>query len=151
MSHITLKTLVAVSTMAMLAWGNHAFSADKVKIGFLLKTMQEERYQHDKADFTAKAQALGAEVVFDSANNDEQAQLAKFENMLAKGCKVIVLQPVNTGTAGKMVKTANEEGVKVVGYDSMLVNGPLDLMVMQDSWAVGKLQGEAMLNWLQKK
>lgn len=147
MSRITLKTLVAVSAMATLVLGHNAFSADKVKVGFLLKTMQEERYQHDKAAFTAQAQALGADVVFDSANNDEQAQLAKFENMLAKGCKVIVLQPVNTGTAGKMVKTANEEGVKVVGYDSMLVNGPLDIMVMQDSWAVGKLQGEAMLEW----
>jgi D-xylose transport system substrate-binding protein len=150
MTQKALKTLFAVSAMVALTLGNNAFGADKVKVCFLLKTMQEERYQHDKADFTAKAQSLGAEVVFDSANNDEQAQLAKLENMLAKGCKVIVLQPVNTGTAGKMVKTANEEGVKVVGYDSMLVNGPLDIMVMQDSWAVGKLQGEAMLNWFQK-
>jgi D-xylose transport system substrate-binding protein len=78
-------------------------------------------------------------------------QLAKFENMLAKGCKVIVMQPVNTGTAGNMVTMANEEGVKVVGYDSMLVNGPLDAMVMQDSWAVGKLQGEAMVEWFKAK
>ena len=150
MTQKTFKIVFAASAMVTLALGNNAFGADKVKVCFLLKTMQEERYQHDKADFTAKAESLGAEVVFDSANNDEQAQLSKFENMLAKGCKVIVMQPVNTGTAGKMVKTANEEKVKVVGYDSMLVNGPLDIMVMQDSWAVGKLQGEAMLNWFQK-
>lgn len=119
-----------------------------VKIGFLLKTMEEERYQLDKAVFTAKAESLGAEVIFDSANNDEQQQLAKFENMISKGAQVIVLQPVNTGTAGSMVQMANMEGVKVVGYDSMLSNGPLDAMVMQDSWAVGKLQGEAMVEWL---
>ena len=150
MTQKTFKIVFAASAMVTLALGNNAFGADKVKVCFLLKTMQEERYQHDKADFTAKAQSLGAEVVFDSANNDEQAQLSKFENMLAKGCKVIVLQPVNTGTAGKMVKTANEEKVRVVGYDSMLVNGPLDMMVMQDSWAVGKLQGEAMLEWFKK-
>lgn len=141
---------LAVCAMFVLTLAiDHAVAADKVKVGFLLKTMQEERYQRDKADFTAKAESMGAEVVFDSANNDEQTQLAKFENMLAQGCKVIVLQPVNTGTAGNMVKAANEEGVKVVGYDSMLVNGPLDMMVMQDSWAVGKLQGEAMLAWFQ--
>ncbi len=126
-------------------------AAKPVKIGFILKTMQEERYQRDKAAFIKAAEALGAKVYFDSANNDEQVQLAKFENMLAKGCKVIVLQPVNTGTAGNMVKMANEEGVKVVGYDSMLRNGPLDAMVMQDSWAVGKLQGEAMTAWLKEK
>ncbi len=120
---------------------------DKVKVGFLLKTMQEERYQKDRKAFIDKAESMGAEVVFDSANNNEQTQLAKFENMLTKGVKVIVMQPVNTGTASNMVKMANSEGVKVIGYDSMPVNGPLDLMVMQDSWAVGKLQGEAMLEW----
>ena len=124
---------------------------EKVKIGFLLKTMQEERYQRDKKAFIEKAESLGAEVIFDSANNNEQTQLDKFNTMLSQGAKVIVLQPVNTGTAGNMVKAANAEGVRVVGYDSMLVNGPLDAMVMQDSWAVGKLQGEAMLAWMTEK
>lgn len=135
--------LLAASFLAPIA----AQAAD-IKIGFLLKTMEEERYQRDKAAFIKKAEELGAEVIFDAANNDEQTQLAKFENMISKGAQVIVMQPVNTGTAGSMVSMANAEGVKVVGYDSMLVNGPLDAMVMQDSWAVGKLQGEAMVEWL---
>ncbi|MBV9655564.1 MAG: substrate-binding domain-containing protein [Acetobacteraceae bacterium] len=126
-------------------------SAAATKVGFLLKTMQEERYQRDKADFLAKAQALGATVLFDAANNDEQAQLASFENMMTQGAQCIVMQPVNTGTAGNMVKRANRDGIRVVGYDSMLVNGPLDVMVTQDSWAVGKLQADAMVDWLKKK
>ena len=126
-------------------------AAEKIKIGFLLKTMQEERYQRDKKAFTDKANALGAQVIFDSANNDEQTQLAAFENMLSAGAQVIVMQPVNTGTAGSMVTAAHKSGVKVVGYDSMLVNGPLDAMVMQDSWAVGKLQAQAMADWLKSK
>jgi len=147
-----LFKLSVVVIVAMFAFSLVSGVANaKVKIGFILKTMQEERYQRDKAAFIAKAEELGAEVYFDSANNDEQTQLSKFENMLARGVQVIVLQPVNTGTAGNMVRMANDEGVKVVGYDSMLVNGPLDYMVMQDSWAVGKLQGEAMVKWLQDK
>jgi D-xylose transport system substrate-binding protein len=152
-----IKKLFKFSVLGVLAIIAFSFVshgdalAKSVKIGFILKTMQEERYQIDKALFTKKAESMGAKVYFASANNDEQMQLMKFENMLAKGCKVIVMQPVNTGTAGNMVKMANEEGVKVVGYDSMLVNGPLDAMVMQDSWAVGKLQGEAMLEWLKAK
>src|ERR1700749_4243699 len=130
---------------------NAAFAADKIKIGFLLKTMQEERYQRDKAAFLAKARALGAEGIFDSANNDEQTQLAAFENLLSRGAQAIALTPVNTRTAGSMVTSAHKTGVKVVGYDAMLVNGPLDAMVMQDSWAVGKLQAEAMVAWLKAK
>ncbi len=157
MKHMRLLTnpvllMAVVFVLALFPFGRtEKAEAKNIKIGFILKTMQEERYQRDKAVFLKKAESLGAKVYFDSANNDEQMQLAKFENMLAKGCTVIVMQPVNTGTAGNMVKMANEEGVKVVGYDSMLVNGPLDAMVMQDSWAVGKLQGEAMVEWLKAK
>ena len=152
LSSSVVSVLIALFVFTSFTFGGVMSAESKdVKIGFILKTMQEERYQRDKAVFTKKAESLGAKVYFDSANNDEQVQLAKFENMLAKGAKVIVMQPVNTGTAGNMVKMANEEGVKVVGYDSMLSNGPLDAMVMQDSWAVGKLQGEAMVEWLKNK
>jgi D-xylose transport system substrate-binding protein len=153
MSFHRRKVLYGLASLAvpLSAWLRPAGAADKIKIGFLLKTMQEERYQRDKAAFLAKAKALGAEVIFDSANNDEQTQLAAFENMLSRGARAIVLQPVNTGTAGSMVTSAHRSGVKVVGYDAMLVNGPLDAMVMQDSWAVGKLQAEAMVAWLKAK
>ncbi|MBT8374720.1 MAG: substrate-binding domain-containing protein, partial [Deltaproteobacteria bacterium] len=123
LSSVSVVAVLAIVAFTLVSYGE---AEAKVKVGFILKTMQEERYQIDKAIFTKKAESMGAKVYFASANNDEQMQLSKFENMLAKGCKVIVMQPVNTGTAGNMVKMANEEGVKVVGYDSMLVNGPLD-------------------------
>lgn len=135
----------------MLLGSAHGTDAKKPKIGFLLKTMQEDRYQTDKSFFTARAESLGADVIFDSAGNNELTQLRQFEKLLDDGVDVIVLQPVNTGTAGSLVRLANDKGVRVVGYDSMLTNGPLDVMVMQDSWAVGKLQSEAMLDWLKQK
>ena len=109
MSSLAIASLLAVpATLAT----DPAGAAEKIKIGFLLKTMQEERYQRDKAAFLAKAKALGADVIFDSANNDEQTQLAAFENMLSRGAQVIVLQPVNTGTAGSMVTSAHKSGVQ---------------------------------------
>lgn len=126
-------------------------AAQPIKVGFLLKTMQEERYQTDKALFIARAESLGAEVLFDSSSNNALVQAQQLDALLEKGCQVIVLQPADTATAGSLVKKAHAKGVKVVGYDSMLVNGPLDIMVMQDSWSVGKLQGEAMLAWFEAK
>lgn len=131
-----------------LLWGQTA-GAQPIKIGFLLKTMQEERYLTDQAIFLDRAEALGATVMFDSSANNEVTQLQQFEKMLEEGCQVIVLQPVNTETAGGLVQKAHDKGIKVVGYDSMLQHGPLDVMVMQDSWAVGKIQGEEMVKWFQ--
>jgi D-xylose transport system substrate-binding protein len=122
-----------------------------IKVGFLLKTMQEERYKTDRDAFIEKAEELGAdEVIFDAANNDENEQLSKFENMLTQGADVIVLQPVNTGTASNMVRKAHDSGVAVVNYDSLIMNSDVDLFLTQDSWAVGELQGEAMVEWFKE-
>lgn len=141
---------VSLGIVASFGYASDA-GAQALKIGFLLKTMQEARYQSDKALFITRAEALGAEVLFNSSSNRSFIQAQQFEQMLAEGCQVIVLQPANTATAGELVEMAHAAGVRVVGYDSMLEYGPLDVMVMQDSWAVGHLQGEAMLAWLQQK
>ncbi|PIE42172.1 MAG: D-xylose transporter subunit XylF [Gammaproteobacteria bacterium] len=149
MVHVTVFLML---TLALLPYsGPKDAEAQNMKIGFILKTMQEERYQIDKTAFIVKAKELGAEVLFNSSRNDELVQLQQVEKMLDEGIQVLVLQPVNTGTAGNLVRLAHEKGIKVIGYDSMLQNGPLDMMVMQDSWAVGKLQGEAMVKWFQEK
>jgi D-xylose transport system substrate-binding protein len=145
------RFLMCALALFLLSFQTGALAAGEVEIGFLLKTMQEQRYQTDRRLFIEAAQDLGASVKFDSSGNDELRQLQQFEEMMDSGVKVIVLQPVNTGTAGALVAMANARGIRVVGYDSMLTNGPLDVMVMQDSWAVGKLQGEAMVSWLMQK
>ncbi len=144
------SSLRVVSSAVLLALASHG-AEGKPKIAFLLKTMQEERYQTDRRDFIAAAEKLGADVQFDSAGNDEERQLEEFDAALEAGANVIVLQPVDTGTAGAMVAKANAGGVRIVGYDSMITNGPLDVMVMQDSWAVGTLQADALVEWLEKK
>src|SRR3989338_5897974 len=115
----------------------------KVKIGFILSTMQEERYQKDKAIFEKAATKLGAEVFFESCNNNEQTQAAKVENLLAKGIQVLVIQPVNGDAAGTFVREAHEDQVKVVAYDRLIKNADLDFYVTQDSFKVGVLQAEA--------
>ncbi|OQW91558.1 MAG: hypothetical protein BWK78_04295 [Thiotrichaceae bacterium IS1] len=124
---------------------------EKIKIGFLLKTMQEDRYQHDKRFFEERAKSLDVEVIFNSASNDHQFQLKQFSELLVQGCQVIVLQPVDTEKAEEMVREAHARGIKVIGYDSLLRNGPLDVMVMQDSWEVGRQQGKELEKWLKDK
>ena len=148
---IAMPMLLAIGFFAAVSVTQSAGEENTaIRIGFLLKTMQEERYQTDRALFIARAESLGAEVLFDSSANDELLQLQQFEALLDDGVQTIVLQPVNTGTAGALVRLAHQRGVKVVGYDSMLRDGPLDVMVMQDSWAVGRLQGEALVDWFSR-
>ena len=144
----TIVSTIVLCAIVLLSWTIREAQSDEIRIGFILKTMQEERYRTDKSLFIARAESQGATVLFNSSGNDELTQLRQVEQLLDEGIKILVLQPVNTGTAGSLVKLAHKRGVKVVGYDSMLQNGPLDVMVMQDSWSVGKLQAEALKKWL---
>src|SRR5688572_10153770 len=56
-----------------------AFAAP-VKIGLVLSTLQEERYQKDQKYFIEEAKKLGFEPIVVSADNNAQTQSAKVEN-----------------------------------------------------------------------
>lgn len=117
--------------------------AETIKIGFVLSTLQEERYLKDQKFFTDEAKRLGFTPVLASAENNPQTQAAKVENLLSLGVKAIVIQPVNSQAAANLVKLAHAEKVPVVAYDRMIADAPVDAYVTQDSFQVGVLQAEA--------
>ncbi len=137
-----IRTLFA----AILALGSlvstAGYAAD-LKIGFILSTMQEERYSKDRQYFEEQAKRLGATVTFAACDNSERTQASKVENMLSKGIKVLVIQPVNSDAAAPFVEAAHKAGVPVVAYDRVINKADLDYYVTQDSYAVGKMQAEA--------
>lgn len=143
-----LSALILLMIVSILP----AYAAPKkIKIGFILSTMQEERYQKDKAIFEKTAKNLGAEVIFASCNNNEQTQSAKVENLLSQNIQALVIQPVNGDAAGSFVTQAHEDHVKVISYDRLIKNADLDFYVTQDSFKVGVLQGEAAVKATQGK
>lgn len=119
-----------------------ASASAKVKIGFVLATVQEERYQKDIRFFKEEAEKLGFEAVIASADNNEQTQRAKVENLLSQGVKALVIQPVNSQAAGALVKIAHEDKIPVVAYDRLINDAPVDAYVTMDSFKVGVLQAE---------
>lgn len=117
--------------------------AAPMKIGFVLSTLQEERYLKDQKHFLDEAKKLGFEAVIVSADNNPQTQSAKVENLLSQGVKALVIQPVNSDAAANLVKIAHDDKVPVVTYDRMINNAPVDFYVTMDSFQVGVLQAEA--------
>ncbi|HWE27855.1 MAG TPA: substrate-binding domain-containing protein, partial [Polyangia bacterium] len=113
------------------------------KVAFLLSTLQEERYQKDKAYFEAAAKKLGLRPFTLAADNDNARQLNEVEDALARGAKVLVIQPTDSAAAGAYVSKAHEHGVPVVAYDRDIKSGAVDYYVAHDSFHVGVLQAEA--------
>src|SRR6185503_17943743 len=96
------KTAILMALLA--AFSIKATAAEKVKIGFVLSTLQEERYQKDQKFFKDEAAKLGFEPVLVAADNNEQTQTAKVENLLSMGVKALIIQPVNSNAAGALVR-----------------------------------------------
>lgn len=147
------KTRVTALLLALLILAPATASrADKkLKIGFILSTMQEERYQRDKRVFEETVAKLGQEVIFASCNNNEQTQAAQVDNMLSKRVDAIVIQPVNGDTASAFVKEAKADKTPVIAYDRLIKNAAIDSYITEDSFKVGKLQAEAAVAYTKAK
>ncbi|TYP56774.1 D-xylose ABC transporter substrate-binding protein [Thermosediminibacter litoriperuensis] len=114
----------------------------KIKIGFSLPTLREERYIKDRDYFVQRAQELGAEVLVQAANNDENQQNNQVENLITQGIDVLVLDPQNADSAAALVEAAHKAGIKVISYDRLIRNADVDLYISFDNVKVGELQGK---------
>ena len=135
-----------VATTALIACNKKESSAPiKPLIGFSLADLKEERWQRDRDFFTAKAESLGAEVVVQDAAGDPNAQLRQCDALLAKGVKVLVVVPKNADAARPIVLNAHAKGVKVISYDRLIGDAPVDLYLSFDNEKVGEIQAQAIV------
>ena len=68
---------------------------DKIKIGFSMDTLKEERWQRDKDLVEKHAKEIGAELNVQVANGSDSEQIKQAENMLTQGIDVLIVAPHN--------------------------------------------------------
>jgi D-xylose transport system substrate-binding protein len=124
--------------------------ANKPRIGLSLDTLKEERWQRDRDTFIAKAEALGAEVIVQSANSDDIRQVRDVEALITRGVDVLVIVPHNGAAMTNAVKAANEEGIPVIAYDRLILNADIDYYLTFDNEKVGQAQAGYVMDRLPK-
>jgi len=118
---------------------------DKPIIGFLMETLKEERWLHDRDLFTAAAEKMGARVIVQSCNGSDNTQIAQAENLLILGVDILLVVPHNGKAVSSIVKNAHKNGVKVIAYDRMIHDCDLDLYISFDNEKVGELQAKYLV------
>jgi len=123
-------------------------------IALLLPESQTTRYESaDHPFFEAKFNQLcpGVDVVYSNANQVAADQQQQAEAAIARGVKVLVLDPVDGDAAGAIVKNAKAKSIPVISYDRLIKGGSSpDFYVSFDNEGVGKLQAQALLDKLTK-
>jgi D-xylose transport system substrate-binding protein len=140
------STLPKASPSAAATDKVHATKGAKIRIGFSMDTLLEERWLKDRDLFKAAAEALGAEVEIMAANGDDAKQIWQVETMISEGVDILVVVPHNAEATAAIVKKAHSAGIKVLAYDRLIKNSDIDLYVSFDNEKVGELQAKAITN-----
>ena len=117
----------------------------KIRVGFLMDTLQQERWQKDREFFVKRAEELGAEVLVQTADGKDEVQLKQAESLLTQGVDVLVLVPHNAEVAGQIVALSKRQGVPILSYDRLVKNSDPDLYISFDNKKVGELQAKYLV------
>ncbi len=119
-------------------------------IGLSLDTLKEARWQGDRDFFVAGVQSLGGDVSVQSANSDDATQIQNVTSLLSTGIDVLVIAPHNALAMARAVELAHAQGVPVLSYDRLIKGAVPDLYLSFDNDAVGRLQGQYLVDQLPK-
>ncbi len=143
------KYILALMSFLLIA-GCSPKGPKKIKIGFSMDSLKEERWKKDLETFKKEVEAQGGEVLVQVANGDDQLQNEQAENLLTMGVDVLVIIPHNSMTPAVVVESAHKSGVKVIGYDRIILDCDLDLYISFDNVKVGELQAQYLVNKVPK-
>ena len=129
---------------------NSGPTSGKVKIGFAMATVQEERWQRDRDAFLARCKELEVECLLTFASNSAEKQLSDVEQLLTQGITVLVIAPQEATQAAQMVEKAKAKGVPVISYDRLINSDKIDLYISHQVPVIGRKIAEYALQKVPK-
>lgn len=139
---------LAVMTAAFFAGcggSDKAASGDAkgVKVGVSMPTKSLQRWNQDGANMEKKLREKGYDVDLQFAENKVETQVSQIENMITKGCKVIVVGSIDGSALSSVLNEAKSAGVSVIAYDRLIMNtDAVSYYATFDNYLVGKIQGQ---------
>ena len=118
---------------------------EKVRIGISMDSLKEPVWKTTKKLLVEKSEALGAEVLVEQANSDDNVQLSQIDKLIAEGVNVLIIVPHDGEICAQAVQKAHAAGIKVIAYDRLIKNSDVDLYVAIDNYKVGQFQAEEMM------
>ena len=123
-----------------------------LKIALLLPETKTARYEtQDRPLFEAKVADIcpDCEILYSNADQDAAEQQSQAEAALTNGADVLVLDPVDSASAGTIVTQAKSQDVPVISYDRLITDAEIDFYISYDNEKVGELQATALVEKLE--
>jgi D-xylose transport system substrate-binding protein len=102
----------------------------------------------DRPFLSEAFKAAGVKSEIQNAEGDKATQQQQAEQAITNGAKVLLLVNLDSGSGAAIAANAKGQGVSVIDYDRLTLNGDSDYYVSFDNEAVGKLQGQGLVDCL---
>jgi ribose transport system substrate-binding protein len=135
--------------VGLLACSAKAYGAGLL-IGFSQVTLQSPFYVELKEGAEAAAKAGGDQLIFLDANGDVNKQNNDIQDLISRGVKILVLNPVNPQAVAPSIEAAKSAGIPVITVDRPVEKGAV-AHVGRDNVKMGNLVGQAVLEYLKSK
>ncbi len=145
MKKILAMLLALCMIFALAACGQQAAPATSGGdlVGVAMPTKDLQRWNQDGDYMKEKLEAAGYQVDLQYGANDVQTQVAQLENMIANGCKVLVIASIDGSSLGTVLAQAKEKNIPVIAYDRLIMDSDaVSYYATFDNWLVGTTQGE---------
>jgi D-xylose transport system substrate-binding protein len=129
-----LAIIILLALVVLTSCSNNS----RVKVGFLIHSTANSRWQTDIVFLKEKAAEMNAEFVIKVANDDEFVQLKQAQELVEEGIDVMIVVPVNQNTAAGIVRVGLENEVPVISYDRLIRNAEISCLLSFDYVQVGK-------------
>lgn len=129
-------------------------AAPAATIALFLPESKTTRYEaFDRPLFQAKVAALcpACKVLYANADQDPAKQQGQVESALTQGAQVLVLDAVDAAAVAPLVNEAKQKKIPVIAYDRLISGIGYDYYVSFDNVKVGQVQGQALLDELNRR
>jgi D-xylose transport system substrate-binding protein len=142
---LSLSMTASVISLLCLAKNQTVRGQDApLKIGYLMDSLKVERWQTDLDTFQKRAKELGAEVLVETAEGDDDLQLQQSQKLMDAGARVLVLVPHDSDKAARIVNAAKARHVPVICYERLVRNSDVDFFVGTNAEVIGELQSSTL-------
>lgn len=132
------RLLVLLAALAFAGACSSTQGEKRIKIGFAMDTLKEERWQRDHDAFKAHCEKMNVDCVITVADNKADKQANDVDNLLTQGVDVLVIAPHDAVQAASMVDKAKAQGVPVISYDRLIDSDKIDVYISHQVPVIGQ-------------
>ena len=150
---LSVVALAAVSVAVTAALAKPSQKSATADVCVLLpdtkSSIRWEQFDRPYLDKTLTAAKVSHTIV--NALNDPQKMRSQADQCLANGAKVLIIAPLDSGSASAIEKAAKAKGAKSIDYDRQVEGGNAAAYVSFNGKTVGILQGSTVIAGLKAK